>query len=206
MDHKFADDPELCGAVDTAGGWNAVQGDPDRLSNGIRRTSWGSTKPSTRSASRSRQPLVLVQARGRKDGPQLCWKWPGSAGGWQLDVSQHCVQKSQLYAELPQNKHGQQGKEVILSLCLVLWDLTWSTASRCEVLSTGDTWSCWSASREGPQKWSRWPLRVPSNSNDSMTKGEVGVEYFYDSVFLPRGGTKDGLSPQESLLTKVCTM
>ena len=35
------------------------------------------------------------------------------------------------------------------------WDLTWSNMSRCGVLSTGETQSCWSASRGGPEKWSR---------------------------------------------------
>ena len=34
-------------------------------------------------------------------------------------------------------------------------DLTWSTVSRCGVFSTGQTWTCWSASRGGPQKLSK---------------------------------------------------
>jgi len=34
------------------------------------------------------------------------------------------------------------------------WDPTWSPASSFGALSTGNTWSCWSGSRAGPQKWS----------------------------------------------------
>jgi len=33
-------------------------------------------------------------------------------------------------------------REVILHFCSALWDLTWSTASRCGVLSTGQMWTC----------------------------------------------------------------
>ena len=49
---------------------------------------------------------------------------------------------------------GQQGEGGDLQLCSVLGHLTCSTASRWGVLSTGGTWSCWSASREGPQRGS----------------------------------------------------
>jgi len=31
--------------------------------------------------------------------------------------------------------------------------LLWSTVSSSEALSTGKTWTCWSRSRGGPQKW-----------------------------------------------------
>ena len=44
------------------------------------------------------------------------------------------------------------------------WDLTYSTASRCGVLSTAETWSCWSMSRGGPEKcskgWNISPMRT----------------------------------------------
>jgi len=33
--------------------------------------------------------------------------------------------------------------------------LTWSPASSSGALSTGNTWSCWSRSKEEPQKWSK---------------------------------------------------
>jgi len=38
-------------------------------------------------------------------------------------------------------------REGILPLCSVLSELTWSTASRGGVLSTGEAWSCCSAAR-----------------------------------------------------------
>jgi len=34
------------------------------------------------------------------------------------------------------------------------WEPTWSPASSCGALNTGKTWTCWNASRGGPQKWS----------------------------------------------------
>ena len=42
-------------AVDMPKRWNAIQRDPDRLNSGPRRTSWGSTKLSARSATASRK-------------------------------------------------------------------------------------------------------------------------------------------------------
>jgi len=33
------------------------------------------------------------------------------------------------------------------------WDLTWSTMSRCEVLSTGTMWTYWSVPRGGTPNW-----------------------------------------------------
>ena len=45
------------------------------------------------------------------------------------------------------------------------WDLTWSTASKCGVLST---WTCWSTFRVWPQKWfTGW------NCKDTL--GELGI-------------------------------
>jgi len=35
------------------------------------------------------------------------------------------------------------------------WTRIWNTTSRCGVLSTGETETCWSTSREGTQKWSK---------------------------------------------------
>jgi len=61
-------------------------------------------------------------------------------------------------------------REVLLPLCCALWGLTWSTASRCGVLGTGETWTCWSASRQGPQKgskgWNTSPTRTGWESWD----------------------------------------
>ena len=34
------------------------------------------------------------------------------------------------------------------------WDPTWSPVSSSGALSTGKSWTCWSGSRGGPQKWS----------------------------------------------------
>ena len=39
------------------------------------------------------------------------------------------------------------------------WVLTWSTASRCGVLSTGEIWTCWCVSRGRPQQWRSLPTQ-----------------------------------------------
>ena len=47
---------------------------------------------------------------------------------------------------------------------LCWWGLRWSSVSRCGVLGIRETWTCWSTSRGGPQKWCKGrntsPLRI----------------------------------------------
>ena len=63
-----------------------------------------------------------------------------------LDMNQQCVLTAQKANRILGCIHSsmtiREGED--LPLCCVLWDLTWSTASRCGVLSTGETWSWWS--------------------------------------------------------------
>jgi len=58
------------------------------------------------------------------------------------------------WAELKEAQAAGRGKWS-LSSTLCWWDLTMTTLSSCRVLSTGEIWTCWSTSREGPQKWSK---------------------------------------------------
>ena len=51
--------------------------------------------------------------------------------------------------------------EVVTWLCSLTswWDPTWSPASSSGALSTRRTWTCWTRSRGGPQKWSEgWSI------------------------------------------------
>ena len=92
----------------------------------------------------SQQPPLSVQAEGRKHRLQPRWKELGSTGGWQSGhESAMCPHspESQLYSELHQKKHDQQGRGGDPAP-LHWWGLTWGTVSRCGVLSTGEMWTC----------------------------------------------------------------
>ena len=70
---------------------------------------------------------------------------------------------------------------------LCRWGLTWSTASRCRVPSTGESRTCWSMMREGPQKWSKgWntsPTRTGWKSWGWSSWRTDGSEETWDQPF-----------------------
>jgi len=78
-------------------------------------------------------------------------------------ISSHSPE-NQLYPGHIKRSVASMWWKMILPSTLCWCDLTWSTVSRCGVLSTGKTWACLSVSRGGPQKWSKaWstsPMRT----------------------------------------------
>jgi len=61
--------------------------------------------------------------------------------------------ESQRYPGL-HHKNGSQQVEESDSATLLWWDPSWNIVSSSGELSKGKTWTCWSWSRGGPQKWS----------------------------------------------------
>ena len=71
--------------------------------------------------------------------------------GGKLDVNQQCVlvaQKANHILGCMQSNVASRSGRCSCTSTLCWWGLTWSTASRCGVLSTGETWSCWSVTKK----------------------------------------------------------
>ena len=123
------------------------------LSSGPRWTSWGSTNPNAISCTWVKATLTTNTSWGMKGLSVALLKKSWGTSGWEAEYElAMCTHspESQLYPGLHQ-KCVLKVKRDDPALC---WcGLTWSTASGCGV-STGETWTCWSASR-GPQKWSK---------------------------------------------------
>ena len=91
------------------------------------------------------------------------WEWPcgenlGAAGGWKAGheltniwLQPRCATIS--WAASKEVWPADRRRWFCPSI-LLWWDPTWSTASSTGALSTGKTWTCWSGSKGGSQKWS----------------------------------------------------
>jgi len=118
------------------------------------------------------QPLVSTQAGWWRDWEQPCQEGLGGTGVWKAGHDPSVCARSpegQQYPGLHHQQRGQQGEGRDSAPPAPLWwDPTWSPASSCGVLSTGRTWTCWSGSRGGPQKfsegWSTSPMRTGRES------------------------------------------
>ena len=135
----------------SSGTWTGLRGGPIQ-------NSWNSTRPSARSCTwvgaipNSNTGCVekglRVALRRRTWG---CWWmrnliWPSSVGS---QPSRPTVSWAASKGEWPAGQ-GRWFCPSTLPWC----DPTWSTTSSCRALSRGRARTCWSGSREGPQRWS----------------------------------------------------
>jgi len=92
---------------------------------------------------------------------------------WQAGHEQQCAltaQEANYILGCIQSSMASREREWSCPSVLCFWALACSTASSCGVLSTGETWSCWSASRGWPQKWSKG-----KNTSPTRTGWELGL-------------------------------
>jgi len=102
-----------------------------------------------------------------------------------------CIPESKPYPE----KNGQQGEGGSYPSTVCWWDLTWSTVSRCGVLGTGGTWTCWNVCRGVPQKscrgWNTFPMRTGLETWGCSAWKTEGPEETWEWPFsVWRGGYK----------------
>ena len=121
-------------------------------------TSWGSTRPSARSCTWVGATPGINIGWGmnglRAALPRRTWGcWWMNSWTWAGNMRSQLRKPTVSWAASKEAWPAGWGRWFCPST--PLWrDHTWSTASGSGVLSTGRTWTCWSGSRGGPQKWS----------------------------------------------------
>ena len=151
-------------------GWDAIQRDMGRLSE-PRRTPWGPTKPSARSHTSVTATLHYQYKLGdvRIENSHAKKNWGVLVDG-KLDISHQCLaaQKANWILGYMKRCVSSRMRAVILPLCAVLVKPLLECCIQWWILSTGETWSCWSTRRGGPKncskKWNTSPMRTGWNS------------------------------------------
>ena len=135
MDHT-----RLCGVVNVPEAWDAIQRDLDRINGGHLHLGHGNPCYQYKLGG-----VGMEHSSAKKDLGVLV------GGSWARASSVPSQPRKPTVPWVHPRQCGQQGREGICSSALHC-DISWSTARRWGVLSTGETWSCWSVSRGEPQK------------------------------------------------------
>ena len=157
--NRFAHDTKVS-AVDTTEGRDTIQTHLDRLEKCASVNLVRFKKARVQGAAfESQQSHIWLQSGKRTYQEQPCRKEFGGLDGWKAEQETalcSCSPEGQQYFRLHQKRDWPAEQERLLTpFTLPLWGPVCSTACRSGSPTSRKTWSCWSVSRGGPQRWSQ---------------------------------------------------
>ena len=113
-------------------------------------TAWGSNNPNARACTWIEATLNTSTNWGMKGLSTALLKKSWGSWAWDSDMPLQPRKPSVSWSAKDTWPAGRGRWSCPSTLCW--WGLTWSIVSWCGVLSTGETWTCWNASKDGLQR------------------------------------------------------